>query len=34
MAFPKNQSAEDPVSEAPGDPGADQLEELGLGIRQ
>ena len=34
MAFPKNQSAEDPVSEAPGDPGADQLEELGLGLRQ
>ncbi|MDR2157113.1 MAG: hypothetical protein LBO81_04980, partial [Clostridiales Family XIII bacterium] len=30
MAFPKNQSAEDPVSAAPGPASAEQLSELGL----
>jgi aspartyl-tRNA synthetase len=33
MAFPKNQAAEDPVSDAPGPVSDEQLEELGLCLR-
>lgn len=32
IAFPKNQNAEDPVSNAPGSAGSNQLKELGLKI--
>ena len=34
IAFPKNQAAEDPVSNAPGVAGDGQLEELGLALRR